>query len=710
MEEMKSQMEEVSGKMKDMGETMTKGLTVPLAGIGAAGVVMATDTSNALGRIQAGLGFTADEAKGLHDAAKDLWKKGFGENVSAVADDLVKVKQNLFGIASDGDIEEITQQAYILSDAFGADVADSSKTAATMMKNFGIKGQEAMDLITLGFQQGGDFSGELLDTLNEYAPAFSSMGISAKDAMGILLAGADAGAFNLDKVGDAMKEFNIRAKDGSDSTAEGFKAIGLNAKQMGTAIAKGGKDGENAFIATVTALASMKDPMKQNAAGVALFGTQWEDLEKNVIPSLVNGIGSIGDGVEGQAKRAGDALNSGLGNTAKKVWREFLSAVEPVGQVLIDLASKVLPPLATALGTVAKWFGELPTGMQTAIIAFGVLLAAIGPLLVMIGSLVEAVVTLMPLWTAIGGVFSAVASIGIWPLIGIIAGLIAIGVLLYKNWETVKAYAVQVWNAIYSNVIKPVIDAIVKFVTQQLDKIKAFWDQNGKQIMQAAKNIWDFVSGIIKGQLQVIKGIFEAVWPVISGVVQVAWGVIKNIVSTTIDVVLGIIKTFAKIFTGDWKGAWESAKQIAKDIWNGITGILKGIDLASIGKDIINGLIKGLKSMMGGITDIVKKIAGLIPKGVKDFLGIHSPSKVMMELGGYTGEGFVNGILGQVKAVKDATQSLGMSAVNLSSSNDYLATGSGQPFILDMDGRQLAKAVMPYIVSEIRQKTGIKLV
>lgn len=98
------------------------------------------------------------------------------------------------------------------------------------------------------------------------------MGLSAEQMMGILIAGAQAGAFNLDKVGDAVKEFNIRAGDGSKTTAEGFKAIGLSADAMKAAIRAGGEEAQQAFMATVAALAAMEDPVAQNTAGVALFG------------------------------------------------------------------------------------------------------------------------------------------------------------------------------------------------------------------------------------------------------------------------------------------------------------------------------------------------------------------------------------------------------------------------------------------------------
>ena len=76
----------------------------------------------------------------------------------------------------------------------------------------------------------------------------------------------------MDKVGDAVKEFGIRAIDGSKGTKEGFDAIGLNADEMAEKFTAGGETANNAFAATIAGLAAMKNPVEQNAAGVALLG------------------------------------------------------------------------------------------------------------------------------------------------------------------------------------------------------------------------------------------------------------------------------------------------------------------------------------------------------------------------------------------------------------------------------------------------------
>lgn len=116
-----------------------------------------------------------------------------------------------------------------------------------MMDNFGTSGEEAMNLIASGAQNGLDYSGELLDSISEYSVQFGKMGLDAEDMFSIFEKGAESGAFNLDKVGDAVKEMSIRVVDGSDTTREGFELLGLDADTMAQKFAAGGDTAKEAL-------------------------------------------------------------------------------------------------------------------------------------------------------------------------------------------------------------------------------------------------------------------------------------------------------------------------------------------------------------------------------------------------------------------------------------------------------------------------------
>lgn len=184
-------------------------------------------------------------------------------------------------------LEQATAAGFVLRDTFDYDISESARAASALMKNFNISAEEAYGLIATGAQNGADKNGDLLDTLNEYSAQFAALGLSADQFMGSLVEGADAGLFSIDKVADAVKEFNIRAKDGSDSSAEAFKGLGLNSDKMFAAFAAGGETAQAAFFDTVDALNKLEDPLKRNEIGVALFGSQFEDLEAGILPCSV---------------------------------------------------------------------------------------------------------------------------------------------------------------------------------------------------------------------------------------------------------------------------------------------------------------------------------------------------------------------------------------------------------------------------------------
>lgn len=327
----------------------------------------AIEAADGVGRLQAELGLTRQQAEDLGSVATAVFRDGFGGSAGEVNAAVATVRQNLGDLGSVV-TQEMTQAALTVKDLFGASEAESTRTVAVMTRNFqGLSQTDAFDLITAGFQKGGNYSDELLDTLREYSPQFASMGMSAEQMMGVLIAGAQAGAFNLDKVGDAVKEFNIRAKDGSKATTEGFAAIGLDAAKMGADIAAGGEKGQRAFQATIAGLAAMEDPVKRNAAGVALFGTQWEDLESQVITAMAAGMQGV-EGFRGSTAAAASA-SAGIGVQWETLKRQamglLIDGITPLMPGFMALASGAISSLQSMLGPIREIgyaLGELFTG------------------------------------------------------------------------------------------------------------------------------------------------------------------------------------------------------------------------------------------------------------------------------------------------------------------------------------------------------------
>lgn len=504
------------------------GITVGAVKAGKALITMG-DTYNAtMGDLQAKTGATAAEMAELSDVIAGVYaERNLGEDMQAVADAVATARQQT-GLMGQ-DLESITADAIMLQDTFDYDVNESVKAARALMQNFGIDGHTAMNYIAEGTQKGLDYSGELLDTISEYSVQFAKVGMDADDMFNIMQTGADNGAWKLDTLANAVKEFSVASIDGSETTKEAFAALGYDADEVMSIFAKGGEDANIAFNTILNDLISMDDEVARDAIGVSLFKTTWEDLGVEALASLTDvtnatylagdALGeintvkydTIGQAIQGvqrqlevQLAPAGSAAAQRLAEMSPQI-TESLKTVSPYIEDLavkfsdvlvdaIDLAiaaliwcsqnTDTLKAAAVGLGIVFATFSaaKMITSIHNAVAAFSLLRAAhlkenaetiylqalYAKDAVVKGASTAATVAqtvATGAWNVVAGIGTAVTTafgaamafltspIGL--VILAIGALIGIGVLLYKNWDTVKMYAVQlgtflsgVWNSI----------------------------------------------------------------------------------------------------------------------------------------------------------------------------------------------------------------------------------------------------------------------
>lgn len=426
---------------------------------------------------------------------------------------------------------------------------------------------------------------------------------------------------------------------------------------------------------------------------------------------------------------------------------EFQTVMAELGNTLLPIITAVKEKVAE----LTEIFNSLSPSMQKTILIITGIVAAVGPLLMVIGSIATGIGAVLgwfaPLSIAIaeaGGIIAWLSSIftaltgPIGITIAAVAGLIAIFIALYKNneefrnkvleiWETIKNGFLTALNFIWGTV-QSVMSSVMSFFKDVLGKIKGFWDENGNGILQIVNFAFSAIWTQIKMYMGLIKGIFEVIWPVISGVVKVVWGVMKLTIMNTLDLIMGAIQFFTKLLTGDWKGAFNTLKETAEDIMNNIVKIFKDIDLLQIGKDIIKGLINGIKSMIGSVKSAVTEFAGNIPDWAKKVLGIQSPSKVMIDVGEDTGEGAIVGLENKLAAARKIAANFAQSfipntaidgQIAMQSSTFDVAFGKGQieaiqnafssalnKFTVDLngdvyiDGRVAGHVVAPHVKAE----------
>ncbi|WP_336078526.1 phage tail tape measure protein [Paenibacillus sp. 203] len=482
-------------KMKGVGTALTVGVTAPLVALGTTAGKVALDLDAASGKMRASLGVTADQADKLALAAQSIWKNGFGESLDEVNEALITTRTNIQGL-DDSTLTDLTQKAVILKEAFDAEVNETTRTASVLMKNFGIDGSEAMDLITVGFQRGGNFSDELLDTLREYAPQFKGLGYSADEFTAILIAGAEKGAFNLDKIGDSAKEAFLKIGDGSGGSRDALKALGLDFKQVENDIASGGESTKKAFTAVVTAISSIKDPAQRAQTAVALMGTPLEDLGPQFRDFFATANTDLGTFI-GSTDAAGEALQDNFGARASKMWRELQTDLVPLGQALLDLAEELLPKVQEALKGVTDWLKNLSPESAKTVLAIGGIAAAVGPLLIGLGGLVSTIGTAVTALGAIGGaagVTGGAMALLSNPVGWVVAGLAAItaaGVALYANWEDIMELSPVLQGVIFAlagpvSIVVAAIKGIQDVMSDSIPAVERFGEDISASTQEAA--------------------------------------------------------------------------------------------------------------------------------------------------------------------------------------------------------------------------------
>ena len=565
---------------------MSKAVTVPLTAAGTAAIHFADESQSAFNQFAAATGTATEEMGKYQDIINDVYKDNFGESMNDVADAMAKVKQNM-SYLQDGTLGAITEYAITLSDTMGYDVAESTRAADTLIKNFGVSANEAFNLIAQGSQNGLDFSGEMMDSINEYSVQFGKLGMDAEDMFNIMAAGAQNGAFNLDKIGDAVKEFSIRAIDGSDTTIAGFEALGLNADTMAAKFAAGGDGAKEAFDQVIQGLAAMKDPVAQSAAGVNLFGTMWEDLGPSVVTSLAGveeSFDKTKDSMMEMVNVKYDSLSSALGG----LWRTIqVDVLQPIGNMLIPYVTKAIDKIGQLVG----WWNKLSPATQKTIVKFAAVAAAVGPVLMAFGKVSSGIGGLIQNHAKLAGVikkltggatgFKGFAAIMTGPVGIAIAAVAAGALLIYKNWDK----------------IAPILQKIG-------DKFVSFWQTVQPQIqpfLDICKKIASFMSDVFKATFDVVlAGLGEGLVSFFNSA--------SDIIGNILGVFEGVITFLSGVFTGNWEKAWNGLKDIVGNAFGALAGLVKTPINAVI--SIVNGAIDKINSIHFTVPEWVPGIGG----------------------------------------------------------------------------------------------------
>ena len=615
--------------------TMTAGLAAMGTGAIAATKYLTDlggEWQTATNQVAAATGAAGAELENLRDVMENVYADNFGEDVADVADAVALVNRNMANLDQNG-LTAATEGALALRDAFEYDVEESTRAAEAIRKNFGASAEDAFSLIAAGAQNGLDYSGELIDTINEYSSQFAKLGFDADGMFNILQAGADGTAWNLDKVGDAIKEFSIRAIDGSDTTVEAFTSLGYNAEELMATFAAGGEGANDAFFDVLDTLMAVDDQVERDALGVALFGTQWEDLGVEAMEAMANAsqaaydtgdaleqinqvkyndldsaIQGIGRQIEVALLPAADAMYQSLMSNMP----EISAAIEEVSPVVAEIAedfadwaggaiSEGLPVLVDGIKDFADWAGKAYEKAKPflnflwehkgTVLAIAAGLRILGPAIGAVTTAMNAfktAKTFMALLqssgkiTQITGAFQKFGSVLMGPL-GVIIAIAAAIALLYKNWDTVKAWLVNFGNTV--------------------------------------NQIWTNFSNMVGNAITAIGQKF----PLLGAYLQGWWESIQAAVDNVKAIFQNIIDFISNVFSGNWSAAWQNIVNIFGNLFGMIVNLAKAP---------INGVISAINWVLSKINSISVTIPDWVPGVGGKTLGFNIPTIPQLAEGG----------------------------------------------------------------------------
>lgn len=500
----------------------------------------------------------------------------------------------------------------------------------------------------------------LSDSMSIAAPIFSAAGYSVEDAalyMGIMAnAGIDANT-----AATSLKTGFARLVSPAKEGAEAMEELGISVTN-----ADGSMKDSYTIQSELNKAFSTLSESEQIAAASAIFGknqmSSWLALI-NTAPSDVYTLNQALEESAGTTDAMAEAMMSGFGGSIEKL----KSSLNVLGYQLGGIIATYITPFIEKIQGLVDKFLALDEGTQKTIVKIAAIAAAVGPILLIIGKLIifvgSIVTSIGTLTTAIGAIGPALTAFGTFitataipaitglassalaaipaiisfmapfaPFILIAAAVVAAGILIYKNWDTIKEYAAKLGDKI----------------AEVWNNIKAKTTEVWNNVKTSIYNAWSNVKSTVTGGINTVKSGVTSAWNNVKSVTSTVWNAIK----TTITNVMSNIKSYVTSALSNIKQAYENAGggikgivsamftaiktifQTQFNVLNTLTGGLLGkikdkfTDLKnsalSWGKDMIDNFISGIKSKA---QDLLNAIIETIPEPIREFCHFTVPDK-----------------------------------------------------------------------------------
>jgi len=584
--------------------------------LGGAIIKAGDDSKKALNQIQAATGATADEMESYRSVMDSVVANNFGEGFEDVANSISLIEQQIDGLSPD-QLQSVTENAIVMRDVFDQDINESIRGANALMEQFGLSGDEAFNLMAQGAQQGLNQNQDLADQMAEYAPLWADLGFTAEDMFNSLVNGADEGAYQIDFLNDAMKEFGIRSKDNSKASREAFEALGFDADVMTAKFAAGGETARAAFDEVNAALMSTDDAVKRNEAGVALWGTKWEDLGEDAISAMLDVKGEVAnslDALEAINEVKYDSIGDNI-NALKNQFSVLLSGGDIDPSMLSQTVSNLLTQATDLISTVLPTLGESLIQIMPEIISQAIQLISDN-----LPMLVETVMGVVPeILTMLQEQGPTLLQAGLDIIVSILSGI-------GDNIELVTETAITL---------------VGELLTALVDNLPELLDAGMKILM-----------GLIRGIIDALPELIDTALTLIPTIIETLMDFIPELAAAGVELIIALVKNLPEIIGGILKAIPE----IMAALFGAFPEYVS--DMADVGIDLIKGLWEGIKGMGSWIGEKIRGFFSGVLDGINQIFGVNSPSVEMKWTGEMLGLGLSDGIYSSMGYVNRASEDM----------------------------------------------------
>lgn len=545
-------LKDTAKKAERVGRNLTKYVTAPILALGGIALAAANDIDSAYKDIQIGTGATGDELDDLKDSFDEVFT-----NVPNSADE---VAGSLAGLntmtgATGEVLEGLSQNVLDASRMLDENGVESSEAFGRAMAQWNIpaeEGEEHLDKLFVATQEYGIGLGEVSGLLTNYGSVLQNAGFSM-DESADLFGRLHSEGINVSRIMPGLNSaFRNWAKEGKDSQKELDKVI--NSMQEA--------ESETEALAIAT----------------DVFGAEGAQRMTTAVRNGALSLDDLGDALndsQGAISETNDETQT-LGDRFGILKNETMAALQPMGEVLLDLAEEWMPKVRDAIQIFAEWLSELsPVAIKVGM-AIGALVAVIGPLLIAFNAVINVFFMILPILKLVGAGIALLTS----PITWVIAAVVALGAAIFFYWDEIKEITTIVFTFLGD------------FFVGIWEWIKDIWNNSITWLSDVINGAWNWISETTENVWNGIKDFFESIWSGIEGIFN--W----------------YIDTFKKIISG----AWDFIKNTTSTVWNGIKSFFDGLwDNLIKGVNKMKDLfIKAWDAVKNGVKAVVNPIIGFI--------------------------------------------------------------------------------------------------